>query len=533
MTDIKLSSPSAQSRLGILVAALLLLLWVGGLWLRTGLVPASSAGDEVWPSESAYWLLHDGQLRRDMHADAIGSAVRDFLPPVPALGQAVSFRLFGINQFSVGLAESVVASGIVGLLFALARGLALPYSTAIFGSIGFAFMPLAAAMALRVRYDSWVVLFWIAALNLILVERRSATLPAQLAYGFGGGVAFAAACFSYYALGPTLLCLFGAILVARAAAGSGLSLPIAFATGAVFCTAAFLLWIGSDYRLFIEQNLASLHGYSWYQSCAASLSKCSAIIRPERNLLLCLAGLVATFVALVALTVFDIASKVRFTAKRWLWFVIGCLSVISWAQSLIAFPRFILFSTTFSVIFILYRIHLSPGSGVSVRIGTRVLAAFAVIGTLFVLAADYRGLIAENAARNYRPFAQAILKTANLGGLVLTDEVGWLAFRNVTKAGQLHQLLSSVGDPSALNRSKVLFDAGAASNVTTIAISPEHLADYRAHLPLVDEALRRPDMTGPIAIGIAPPYRIDLYTVLPTDARQVTAAPISRSTENH
>ena len=317
MTAVRFSS-NAQSQLCVRVAALLLILWVGGLWLRTGLIPASSAGDDVWFSESAYWLLHDGQLRRDIHADAIGSAVRDFLPPVPALGQAVSFRLFGMNQFSVGLAASVVGSGIVCLMFALARGLSLPTSTAIFASIGFAFTPFAAGMALRLRYDSWAALFWIAALHLILIERKTAPLPAQLAYGFAGGMAFAMACFSYYAFGPTLFCLFSAILVARVAGGSGLSLPMAFVGGAGLCTVAFLLWIRPDYQLFIEQNIASLHEYSWYQSCVASVLRCSANVHREPDWLLCLAGLVATLVALVALTGIDIASKARFTSKRWL-----------------------------------------------------------------------------------------------------------------------------------------------------------------------------------------------------------------------
>jgi hypothetical protein len=515
------------------VAALLLILWVGGLWLRTGLIPASSAGDDVWFSESAYWLLHDGQLRRDIHADAIGSAVRDFLPPVPALGQAVSFRLFGINQFSIGLAASVVGSGIVCLMFALARGLSLPTSTALFASIGFAFTPIAAGMAMRVRYDVWAVVFWIAALDLILIERKEARLPAQLAYGFGGGMAFAIACFAYYALGPTLLCLFGAILVARVVSGSGLSLPMAFAGGAVFCTAAFLLWIRPDYQLFIEQNIASLHEYSWYQSCVASVRRCSANIHPEPDWLLCLAGLVATLVALVALTGIDIASKARFTSKRWLWIVIGCLSLASWAQALIMYPRFILFSTTFSVIFLVYRIHLSPGSRVSV-IGTGILTAFAVIGTLFMLAADYRGLLSEKAARDYRPFEQTILKTANLNGLVLTDVVGWLAFRGVTKAGQLHLLLPFTGEPPDLNRSTVLFDASAANTVTSIVISPENLAAFRSELPLVDAALRRPDMIGPIVIGITPgPYYIYLYTVLTNDGRQISVGPRNDSARNN
>jgi len=449
-----------------------------------------------------------------MNADGIGSAQRDFLPPIPALGQAISFRLLGLNQFSVALAASIVSTGIVCLLFALARGLGLPRSTSLLASIGFAFVPQATAMAMRVRFDNWTVLFWAGALYLILIDRRNASIAAQWARGFAGGMLFALACFSYYAFGPTLLVLFAAILIARFAAGSGPILPTAFVGGSVSIAALFLLWVGSDYPLFISQNLAMLREYAWYQSCAKSLLQCAAVLNADRGWILGLIALMATIIALIVLTIKDIASKVQFTPERCLWVAIGCLSVACWTQCLITAARFSLFATTFSVLFIIYRLHLSPDSRISVLMGTGLLTVFALIGTGLTLAVDYRGLHTQRAARSYAPFGQAIRAAADTNGLVLTDLVGWLALRGVTKAGQLHLLLPVTGEPPELNRSLILFDPNAANRVTTVIVTPANLAAFRAQMPLVDAAIRRSDMRGPIEIGTSPgPYWVYLYRV--------------------
>jgi hypothetical protein len=171
--------------------------------------------------------------------------------------------------------------------------------------------------------------------------------------------------------------------------------------------------------------------------------------------------------------------RVRFTARNWLWILLALLAVTSWAQPLINYPRFILFATTTMVLLIVYRMHMAPESRMVNRVGTGALALLALTSTGFVLAADYRGLVAERSARDYAVFADKLLAVSNLDGLVLTDEPGWLAYRSVTKAGQLHHLIPLMGDPSELNRSRILFDSSMASRVTTISINPWQLAAYR------------------------------------------------------
>ncbi len=88
------------------------------LVLRAGFYPAIMTGDEVWFSESAFQFLHHGIPQRLIHADAVGSASADFLPPIVMLVQALSFSLFGLTPFAVAF-QSVAAPLTVMLLVSL------------------------------------------------------------------------------------------------------------------------------------------------------------------------------------------------------------------------------------------------------------------------------------------------------------------------------------------------------------------------------------------------------------------------------
>ena len=86
------------------------------LALRVGIIPAASTGD-IWCSQPAYWLLKTGVLSAPMHPDAVGSAIRDFYPPTPALFQAVSFRVLGLSQLSLAIAPTLTLYTIILINF--------------------------------------------------------------------------------------------------------------------------------------------------------------------------------------------------------------------------------------------------------------------------------------------------------------------------------------------------------------------------------------------------------------------------------
>src|SRR3954469_22666845 len=92
----------ARSAFAIRPRARILVLGAWGFFallmiVRAGLYPAVMTGDEVWFAEAARNFLADGIPTRLIHADAVGSAVADFLPPVIMLLQAGSFLLFGLT----------------------------------------------------------------------------------------------------------------------------------------------------------------------------------------------------------------------------------------------------------------------------------------------------------------------------------------------------------------------------------------------------------------------------------------------------
>src|SRR5665213_1805666 len=90
---------AALLRIGIFCGAAIVL---ATLWGRAGVLPAASAGDDIWFNEAGYSLLTRGVLSEPIHDDAIGSARRDFVPPIPGVIMAASFSLFGLTQFSDG-----------------------------------------------------------------------------------------------------------------------------------------------------------------------------------------------------------------------------------------------------------------------------------------------------------------------------------------------------------------------------------------------------------------------------------------------
>ena len=107
--------------------SLLFALFHALIWARTGYFPGASTGDDQWFSESAYYLLSEGALRRPMHDDELGSLNHDFLPPLTNLVQAGMFLVFGIGQFGTNAQSSLWCLAISILVFAMVL---IPASTA-------------------------------------------------------------------------------------------------------------------------------------------------------------------------------------------------------------------------------------------------------------------------------------------------------------------------------------------------------------------------------------------------------------------
>ena len=63
-------------------------------------------GDNMLPSESAYWLINDGRLKWGVMPDS-NNNVTAYYPPVISFIQASIFKLFGINFFTTMLQGTI------------------------------------------------------------------------------------------------------------------------------------------------------------------------------------------------------------------------------------------------------------------------------------------------------------------------------------------------------------------------------------------------------------------------------------------
>lgn len=166
---------------------------------RAGLYPAVMTGDEIWFSESALNFLTHGVPRRLIHADLVGSAQADFLPPIIMLVQAVAFRLLGVTPLAVAAQSILAPLAVITLVFVVARrsGAALVWagcaSVAVLGSQIFL------RAGLYIRYESLVTIWFL----LYLLATRFAQDSAR-AWAWHGlrGFAVALAGLSYYPLAP-------------------------------------------------------------------------------------------------------------------------------------------------------------------------------------------------------------------------------------------------------------------------------------------------------------------------------------------
>jgi hypothetical protein len=177
-------------------------LWLWTAWgialivliLRAGLYPAALTGDEIWFTESAYQLLQTGTPKRLIHADGVGSATADFLPPIIMLLQTLALWVGGLTAGAVGAPSVLLMMLASVLVYGVARQAGATPSAA-----GLAALTVFGAQtilrgALYVRYEGAVLVAFLGFLALVPVTGRVAAL--------GRGVLVGVAGLAYYPTAP-------------------------------------------------------------------------------------------------------------------------------------------------------------------------------------------------------------------------------------------------------------------------------------------------------------------------------------------
>jgi hypothetical protein len=196
----------ARSALAIRPRAKYLVLGAWGFFAllmvaRAGLYPAVMTGDEVWFAEAARNFLEHGIPARLIHADSVGSAVADFLPPVIMLVQAASFLVFGITPLGVSAPSAGVPIAVMLLMFFVARRAGASTAAAGFASIAIFGSQLFLRAGMYIRYESLVAACFLAYL-LATDQAARTTGGSRLCWHFARGVLVALAGLSYYPTAP-------------------------------------------------------------------------------------------------------------------------------------------------------------------------------------------------------------------------------------------------------------------------------------------------------------------------------------------
>ena len=432
--------------------------------LRIGILPAASAGDDVWYDESGYWLLNAGQLARAIHDNAAGDSIRDFLPPMTGVFTAGSFALFGYTQFAVGIVPTACcALGALFCVLALRRRFAAGWGAAFAVTVVPFFTPLLLKVVGHNRFEAQVYLLFCAAMLTAAVRGEAGLSRGRaMSAGFLTGLAT----ISYYPASPlVILTLFAWTIVDNKAWDRGTW----FVAGGALALAGFLAWIGPDFGFFLEAM--RINSSRYVETTSFSL----------------LETVVFTVPALATAGVLAVSPRTRLYAALVL------------AGILLRFvtPGF-QFETALAMMAGLATLLLQPKATAGWTAATMLAGRYLVIGTAALTTAlATSGLWVawnERSDRNYAAFERNLLSVMppNHGGLVLIDRPAHLALRPNYGRSQLHHL---VGPNAQTGQSGVLEDSSQVGRVEAVIYwPPAHasLRDIARTTPLLRAFLQRP-----------------------------------------
>ena len=417
------------------------------IWLRTGIYPAASSGDDVWLSEAGYYLLHEGVLRRPWMADDMGGAIRDFFPPVAAIIQAGSFAIFGVNSFGEMAQSSLACTLLTLLVIMLARRhgasslVALAAGIAIFG------LQNVLNQAIRPRHEPWLAAF----LLLSLLLRESAKTPSRRGQLLAllAGLSLGISCLSYFPIAPSALLAGLLPLPLKRAEWPRYFLLL---LGGAIMLVLFLVFINPDWDLFRRQmfGMGSFY-FSWHM-----------LLNPFLNLLNVSDPIFWLMsVEAMGLVIVSAFIAIASSSKGARWHALRAI-IMSLPYFLHGGPANLVAAGVLFVVALAASTNVFPHPSILRNVCAIVIALAAILGTIKI------GLIAtvawlQREGRNYASVRAQIDQLVTEPGRVASVQQAWLALRPRLGPDQLHWLASSGSPQSFILRSMILReqDAGA------------------------------------------------------------------------
>lgn len=461
MNSTTLSGQNA-TKLALVLALLMVIL----IWARTGVVPAASCGDEVWWSESGYWLAKDGVTKWEIMADDRGSATMSFWPPVLPVVQAFFIQVFGLNSFAICAQSSLHSTLLIFLLYLVSRQRGLAMAPAIFTAVGVLAVLSIQQRFVNVRMESATTLAVLAFMWLHTEAKvRSRPLFYCLA-GFAVGVGV----LTYYPLAPFLLGgVFLFLAMERDARAFGYTvvggLPLALVTAA---------WIVPGWEDFRSQVLATgaekyLNGSALIQYLVSQLSSGSV-----RGVPIAL-ELFVMFALLVWKTL-----RHEVSDRGWLilaWFLLAPVAIVATPQLVGAFV----------CVWVLVFASPTKTQKTSMILGvTRICFALFAFAQFLLIGAT---ALLQSEGRNYASVKKQLDKISlEPGSMVAISQTAWLGLRERAQPDQLHLLVYS--GASLNNASRILRDSNAPKHFDLLILETNRLKVLSEVYPWIAQGLK-------------------------------------------
>ena len=487
MTSLNPAS-NRRDHLAALAAAAAVTFIVVVLWLRTGLVPAASGGDEVWWSESGYHFLREGVLRWGCLADDRGSGQVSYWPPIAPLLQAALMKAFGVTAFGITAQSALVGTLAMGVIFLLVRRLGCSAVSGGFAAVATFGLFMVERRLTQVRMENLTAL---SALTFAWLMLEAAARPRRAAIGWllSAGAVAMLGLLSYYPQSPFLACacLLGAW---RLMAGRRLETCGWVSLGAAPIAVVAAIWIGSHWDLFRAQVLGAGSSYWSWANVTAPLVRLAQPFNADDWIQqiekwLVLVGAIAV-----------IGSRGRGPHQ-----MLGAMAVIlslpmffyasspQVAAGLVAIP--LLFSVATSTTAPRRRrILMAAAAGLVLAAVTKV----ALLGTTAVL---------QRESRDYERVAAELRSLVAPEATVAISQRAWLGLREQVASDRLHLLTYS--GPSIDNRPVVTRTDSAAEYFTTLVLEKQTIGALREVYPWLARALDAG--TYELVREISPPFR--------------------------
>lgn len=461
-----------------LFAYVIFLIFLLGLWVTNGKIPASSMGDDVFFSEIAHSLLTNSKhAYRSIPEDNLLIHLRFFSPPIVNILQFFSFSAFGLTQFSMAFVKTLCLFIFIlaSLFYAIKKLYKVP--TAIFFSISFFSIYPLTAYALKGRYENIYVLFLI--VSFILCEVLIKNKKQEYVSFFLSGIFIGLSIVTYYPLFP-LFFFFSLLLVFFLSKNNPTILNLKLIlSGQMVIGFAFLIWIFPDYELFIKQNLIVAKGkYFSFDDLINNVFSYSLFS-------FCFILFSSFFLWRYSFPNKDNSSKICFLMS-----ILFSLNVfLSWFVNYAAFV-FFLYGILNLRQYFLEKVFL-------------VLSTFSTIIMIILIIKSFE----KN--RDYKIFSNQLNNNINMSKIIITDKPSWLYLRSLVKPDKLFEIYLKI-DGMYSYRSKILFDMSYVDKISSVIIDERHYNYYYTTYPVFKFLIDSKKCSSK-QIGDRLPYKVTVY----------------------